>query len=58
MNPVDVLNQIKRLTTDVIAVGICDKAEFSFDKIVYREYQRDWSQFLGQFYFSEECSLS
>ena len=23
MNPVDVLNQIKRLTTDVIAVGIC-----------------------------------
>lgn len=28
MNPVDVLNQIKRLTTDVIAVGICDEQNF------------------------------
>ena len=28
MNPVDVSNQIKRLITDVIAVGICDEQNF------------------------------
>lgn len=28
MNPVDVLNQINRLTTDVIKVGICEAQNF------------------------------
>ena len=28
MNPVDVLNQINRLTTDVIEVGICEAQNF------------------------------
>lgn len=58
MNPVDVLNQINRLTTDVIKVGICEAQNFPSMKSYPWRYQRDRIQFFGQFHFSEEYSLS